>query len=527
MYDLLIKNGLVADGSGAPLQRADVAVRDGRIACVAPGIGGEAKEVVDAAGLIVSPGFIDTHSHDDITILLGLDARAILEQGITTEIAGNCGFSLTPFVPETMVDDLGGEIPPAMEALQQRGGDLAALLEMLREQGTFVNIAFLVGHGTIRGKIMGLDNRAPTEAELEAMKELLRKELRAGALGFTTGLIYPPCCYAGADELVELAKAAAEFPGAIYASHMRNESYEEVAAVQETLELGRASGLPVHISHHKIAGRGNEGMSRTTLRMVNDARARGQRVTLDAYPYDGGATALINALPPKHRSMGPDALLEKLKEPAFRAQVRAELEVVPTDFENLIGMCGMDRILIIGDDGNATTVAQQAAAHGKDPYDEIFDLIVESKGAAGAIYRMISVEDMHNILRHPLVMVGTDASSGELSPAMHPRFRATFPRFLTQFCRDNPWLTLEEGIRKTTGLPADTFGLCGKGYVREGMDADLVLFDYGKLQGAAAYGRGDTPNEGIKAVYIGGTCAVWDGAATGAKAGRTVLRGRR
>ncbi|MBQ1391698.1 MAG: D-aminoacylase [Firmicutes bacterium] len=525
MYDLLIKNGMIVDGSGALPFRGDLAVKDGKIARIAKMIEEEAAEVLDAAGLIVSPGFIDAHSHDDIMVLSGDDAPSILEQGITTEVGGQCGGSLTPFLPET-AEELGVDSNAKMFAgLVAGGGNLAALLKELEHTELPVNIAFLIGHGSIRQAVMGLENRPATPEELNAMKDLLRQELEAGAIGFSTGLIYPPCCYAGPKELVELAKAAAEYPDALYASHMRNESYQVVAAVQETIELGARSGLPVHISHHKIAGKGNEGTSRITLVLISSARAQGQDVTLDAYPYDGGATALINALPPKYRVVGNEALLEQLKDPSFRAQVKAEMEVVPTDFENLIGMCGFDRVLLENADAEGVvSLADLAKAQGKEPFDALFDLIIETKGNAGGIYRMIIEEDMNNILRYPVCSVGIDACREPLNPNMHPRSRASYPRFLARWVREKSWLTLEDGVRKITGLPADSYGLHRKGYLREGLDADLVIFDYATIAGPADYGCGDLPNIGIKAVYVNGTCAVWDGVITGKNAGRPVLR---
>ena len=525
MYDLLIKNGLVADGSGAPLFRADVAVRDGRIAKVAPSIKEGAIETLDADGLTVSPGFIDSHSHDDRTILLGTDSANILLQGITTEITGNCGGSIVPYLPEFFgIGGVGDGQQEKAEGLIRRGGDLPALIAELAEKGMPLNAAFLIGHRNLRVRAMGWEDRKPTAPEMEEMKALLRHEMESGALGLSSGLIYPPGSYAGPEELVGLAASITDYPGAIYCTHMRDEGYYEVDAVREALDLGKEAGIHVHISHHQITGKGNEGLSKITLGMMDDAIAEGQRVTLDAYPYDACATALINCIPPKYRAVGNEAFLEQLKGPDLRARIRADLEVVPTYFDNILGTTGFDKTMTQDSDGSLITLEDLAKKRGLDPYDAFFDLLIETKGTARGIYRMIYAEDMHRILKHPCASLGTDCASMSPAPFNHPRFSAAFPHFLTEFCRDNPWLPLETGIRKATGLAADTFGLTRKGYIKEGLDADLVIFDYAKLEGPASYGHGDLPNEGIKAVYVNGVRAVRDGAVTGKRAGRCVLR---
>lgn len=238
---------------------------------------------------------------------------------------------------------------------------------------------------------------------------------------------------------MELARTAAEYPGAIYCTHMRDESYKEAAAVRETLDLGRDAGIHVHISHHKIEGKGNEGLSRVTLGMVDSAISDGQWVSLDAYPYDACATALINCIPPKYRTVGTEVFLQQLQDPALRARIKNDLAAVPAeDFENLLGMTGFDRTLTQDENGMLVTLEELATRQGKDPYDAFFDRLIETGGTAPGIYREISADDMHDILRHPSVMVGTDCAYVPLSPAMHPRFRASFPHFLTLFCRNRP-----------------------------------------------------------------------------------------
>lgn len=528
MYDILIKNSLVADGSGARLFSADIAVKDGVIARIAPGIEEDAELVLDARGLITAPGFIDAHCHDDFEVLFERSGASILEQGITTEISGHCGESFAPFCGGNLAGFSTEEgldtDNPNFKAFMEGGGDMAAFFDVLETMDLPVNLGLLVGHGNIRELVMGLDDRAPEPDEMDAMKELLCKQIAAGALGFSSGLFYPPGCYARPEEVEELAAVAVEFPGAIYTTHMRNESYDQIAAVKEAITVGEKTGIHVQISHHKIGGKGNEGMSQITLGMINSARAKGQWVTLDAYPYDGGATGLINMLPQQYHTVGKEALLEQLKDPDFRKQVTEELKVVPTYFENLIGMAGLDRILVMDETGEASSIEKIAERRGKDPWDTLFDIIVESNGDVMAINRSQSQSDLDTILRHPAAMVGTDYMRVEPKPGIHPRSRGTFPKYLSRWCRENSWLTIEEGIRKITGLAADSYGLSGKGYIREGMDADLVVFDYDELEGPADYGKGDLPNKGIKAVFVNGVMAVLDGTATGKNAGHVIRK---
>lgn len=525
MYDLLIKNARIADGSGRPLLRGDIAVKDGRFCRVAPEIGETAAEIMEAGGLIAAPGFIDCHSHDDRAMLLGFDAANILEQGITTQITGNCGGSIVPYHPDYLWTSGGKDTSEYVEELVRRGGDLAALKEILSEMTIPVNTAFLIGHRTVRQLVMGLEDREPSEKELAEMQGHLRRGMEEGAFGFSTGLIYPPDVFSSPEELWDFGRVAAEYPGALYTTHMRDEAYDQIAAVQEALDLGAETGLHVHISHHKISGKGNEGMSRETLAMIDGANAEGRRVTLDAYPYDAAATALINCIPPQFRTEGTASLLDRLRDPAFRDEVRKALEPVPADFENNLGMTGFDRTLTATEDGRIASLLSIAEASGKDPYDAFFDILIATEGKALGFYRNISREDMVRILRYPATVVGTDCASRPLDPLMHPRSRASFPHFLDLFCKQNRWMTIEEGIRKATGLAADTFGLARKGYIQEGLDADLVLLDWDRLAGPADYGSGDAPNAGITAVYVNGKCAVRDGVVTGVRAGRCVLRG--
>ena len=529
MYDILIKNGTVVDGTGNAGFQADVAVKDGKIEAVGPSLSGEAKEVIDAAGLIVAPGFIDWHSHSDLTVLMNFDAANILEQGITLEIAGHCGVSVAP-LGEGKVANIGYYAKPEQtEAMTAAGGGYAAFLEEVKKLELPTNITAFVGHGNIRASVIGFEGRAPSESEMAAMKAALDEAMEAGALGLSSGLIYPPGSYSTDEELIELAKESAKYEGAMYATHMRNEGDRVVESVEATLRLGREAGIPVAISHHKVAGQHNKGKSVETLRLMDEAKAAGQVVYLDAYPYDGGSTSLMSSIPPKFAVGGPEALIEKLQDPAIRAEMTALLKEPGADFENLIYGSGLDHVIVASEvktEINGKTLLQLAEESGKDPYDCLYDLLVETKGEVGAVYRMICPWDMENILKYKDTMAGID---GAQSPAReqfdHPRGGATYPRLIGTFCRDKGFYTLEDCIHRFTGKAAAAVGFAQKGILSVGKDADLVIFNFDTISGNADYDCADLPNEGIEYVFVNGVKAVEGGKITGAKGGKVLLRG--
>lgn len=526
MKDLLIQHAVIVDGSGAERYAADILVHDGRIARIGD-IDEPARETINARGLIVSPGFIDWHSHSDFTALLGGAAKNILEQGITLEVAGQCGTSAAP------LDDRGA-IRPFMsdaqrEAIESAPCQFAAFLREVRELPPPTNMAFFVGHGNLRAAVCGYEDRDPTAAELDRMKELLRSAMESGALGFTSGLIYPPGSYAKPWELTELARTAAGYEGAMYATHIRSEGDDVVRAVQEALTLGRDAGIPVTISHHKVGGADNRGKSVETLRLIDAARAAGQRVYLDQYPYAAGATSLISALPPRYAAKGIPAFLKQLEQRSVRDEITALLRKPGVGFENMIYGSGLDGVIIAGElltKESGMTLAQLGKARGQDPYDAMYDLLIESGGEVEAVFKLISPWDVENIMRYPHTMTGTDAFQFD-GPRkhVHPRILATFPKKIGEYCRDKGFFTLEECIRRMTGLPAQCAGFRKKGLIREGMDADIVIFDFDTISGRADHGRGDIPNEGIEYVFVNGVKALEKGKVTGKKGGKVLLRG--
>ncbi len=528
MLDLILKNGTVVDGTGKPRFQADVGVKDGVITAVGNLDGQEAKEVLDIAGLCVSSGFIDWHSHSDLAVLADLDAFNILEQGITFEITGHCGVSLEPYI-----DPKFSAVGPYMSEEQQKsilakGGTAKAVFEEIAKQKLPTNMAFYMGHGNIRGNVMGYDNRKPTDEEMDKMKALVREGMEAGAMGLSTGLIYPPGSYSQPEEIEALCAVVAEYPGSSYTSHMRSEGNGVVESVKETIHVAETCGIPVVISHHKIAGRHNEGKSKETLRLIEEANQRGLKVGLDQYPYDGGATSLLSAMPPKYASKGLDKLVEMLHDPAIRAVIREQLMHDSDEYENLVYGSTPAGIIVASPSHPelaGKTVAEIAEMQNKDPYEVIFDLLCEDGAAVGAIYRMICPWDIENIMQYPRTMVGIDGAHAAAKEKMeHPRGVATYPYILGKYVREKGLLTLELAIRKMTGLAAEMGGFTNKGTVEAGKDADFVVFDADTIAGPADYCAADVDNIGIKYVFVNGVMAVKDGKCTGARGGKMIFR---
>jgi len=532
-YDLIIKNGKIIDGTGNPWFKADIGIVGATIAAVSR-TGGtmEGKRVLDAADKVVSPGFIDTHSHDDAYVLVDPQCSQKVRQGVTTTVTGNCGFSLAP-LSDTHCHDF--RAASALMGGNQLGDDFWSLrdfaqyLARLTAAKPGINVVPLVGHGTIRIALIGYENRAPSESEMAQMKHMTAEAMQAGAFGLSTGLIYVPANYALTGEVVELARVAAAY-GGIYTTHMRSESDYEMAAIDETLKIARQAGIATHISHHKVAGRKNWGNSRLTLKTFADARAAGLVVTWDQYPYRAGSTFLPAALPPHIQAQGARQVAEKLKDPAVRRRIRQEIESgSDSSWENLIGGAGFDNIVVSAaprhPDFVGKSIAAIAAMTGTDPFDVYFDLVVAEQMEAGIVIFMMDDEDIERILKDPVTMIGSDGIPVFGSAKPHPRMTGTFPRILGRYVREKAVITLAEAIRKMTSLPAQTFGLNQKGILRPGMDADLVVFDPDTVVDKGTFEDPLQSPEGIHWVIVNGEIAAEGGKITGATSGKVLRRG--
>jgi N-acyl-D-amino-acid deacylase len=531
-YDTVIRGGRIIDGTGNPWVSGDMAIRGDRIAAIGKVDPASAKRVIDASGLVISPGFIDMLGQSEYSLLIDNRALSKLSQGITSEITGEGG-SVAPQNQRTLA-----QLQPLLDVYQLKVDwtTLDEYFQRLEKNGTPLNLGTYVGAAQVRESVLGDGNRAPNAEELEQMKALVAQAMHEGAFGISTSLIYPPGHYAKTDELIELAKVAAQY-GGIYASHMRSEGQSEVAAVEEALRIGREAHLPVEIFHLKVIGKSRWGSMPKIVAMIQNARDAGQDVTANMYPYLAGGTALASSLPPWVADGGTPKLLERLKDPVIRAKIKQEMNAGDhPDWENLYdGSGGASGVLISGivnpdlKQFDGKTLAEIAKAQKKDPLDALFDLVLGDKAQTGALYFIANEDDLRFGLKQPWTSIGLDAPELSLDgplfePHSHPRAFGSMPRFLGHYVRDEHMLPLEQGIRKITSLPAQRARLRDRGLLKEGYFADITIFDPATIRDRATYENPTQLSEGVKYVFVNGQLECEDGRLTGAKAGR-VLRG--
>lgn len=532
--DLLITNGLIVDGTGRPSYRGDVLVRGDRIELITRGTARRlprARRTIDARGLVVAPGFIDMLGQSEQNLLIDPRAMSKVMQGVTTEVTGE-----------------GGSIAPLNERLVKEDEDFyrrfnltadwrtfAEYFRRVERQGMGLNLATFVGATQVRAYAMGFDNRAPTRAELAEMRRLVAQAMEEGALGLSTSLQYVPARFAKTDEIVELAKVAARY-GGVYATHQRSEANALDSSLAEVFEIARRASIPTEIWHLKTAYKKNWGRMPEVLRRIEKARAEGLQITADVYPYTAASTSLNACLPPWALEGGTERMLARLRDPETRARLKRDISADSNDWENIyLGSGGAEGILV-GSVSNrefealqGQRISQIAAAQNKDALDALFDLILADRGQTGAIYFMMSEDDLRAALRSPFVSICTDsgarATDGPLSGTKsHPRGWGSYPRILSRYVRDEKLLTLEAAIHKMTGLSAARVHLRGRGVLRAGAFADITIFDPELVRDRATFEQPNQYAEGINYVVINGQLAVDGGTRTQALAGR-VLRG--
>ncbi|GAB4482308.1 MAG: D-aminoacylase [Thermodesulfovibrionales bacterium] len=524
-FDLIFTGGMIIDGSGRPGYAADLAVTGDRIAAIGRIDPSDARKTIPVAGLAVAPGFIDAHSHSDFTLLADPRAEGKITQGVTTEINGNCGMSAAPLTAkarerrEPDLRDLG---------IASRWQSLAEYFRLLEYAGPSVNTAFLAGHGNIRGCVVGYEDRRPSDDEIRVMDFLLREALEQGAIGLSTGLIYPPGTYADTDELAHLCSGMSAL-GGIYTSHMRSEGDSLNQAVQEVIEIGARSGVPVHVSHVKTAGEENWHKAESVIEQMENARLNGIRVSCDCYPYTSSSTDLDSILPSWTYDGGNERELERLRNPVTRDRIRAEMS-------GKTGRPGYwDKIVVssVSSGANAwmegKTLAEIGRTIGLDPLDAVFRVLQEEELRVGAIFRSMSEENKRKFLSLPYCMIGSDSSSRSFDGPTrrgkpHPRTFGTFPRFLRRYAIEQGVMELHEAVRRMTSLPAATFGIQGRGLLREGMYADIVVFEPGSVTDMATYEEPFRGPEGIRFVLVNGEPVVAEGRPTGMRPGRVLRR---
>jgi N-acyl-D-amino-acid deacylase len=522
-FDILITRANIVDGTGGPAMNGSVAIRDGQIAAVGA-VTGDAARTIDAAGKVLAPGFIDPHSHSDYALVIDGNAESKIRQGVTTEVIGE-----------------SGSVAPQKPSPDRSWSDFAGYFMALGTSGISVNLLSYVGLGQVREFVMGNAERPPTNAELAAMAGLVSEAMTQGAYGVSTGLIYAPNAYARIDELIALAKPAAA-AGGIYASHLRYDGEKLRDGIDEAIAIGEGAKIPVHVFHLKVTGAPNFGRMKEVIDLMEAARERGLEISADQYPYIASSTGLSQTIPPWAHEGGGAKLAERLKDPETRARIRKEMDDPHPTWENrLISAGSWHNVQIANvpaapgiDSGykryEGRRVDEAAREAGKDPYDFVFDLLIATRGTVGCVWFIIDENDLRVAMRQPWVSIGSDgsalATTGPLRNGVpHPRNFGTFPRVLGKYVRDEHVLSLEEAVHKMSGLTAAQMHIADRGLIREGLAADLVLFDPDTIADKATFEDPFQYPVGITTVIVNGRVVLDNGRHTGQRPG-VVIRGK-
>ena len=530
-YDIVIRDGRIVDGTGSPWYAGDVAIRGGRIAAIGHLADAPARRIVNARGMVVAPGFIDMLGQSELTILVNPHLPSKIFQGITTEITGEGG-SIAP---------LNDAVTQADRVTYQHYGveptwrTFREYFARLRKQGMGINLASYVGATQVRRVVLGDDNRAPTAAELERMKELVRDAMRDGAVGLSTSLQYAPAPYATTEELIALAAEAAKF-GGIYASHIRNEGDSILPALDEAFRIGREARIPVEIWHLKAAGKANWGRMPEIVAHIEQARRSGVDVAADTYAYPAWFNSFSAVIPPWAHDGGDKKMIERLKDPAARARIRRELETPSSEWNNEWQEVAGPESILIGAVQNpklvplqGKNIAEIAKLWNKDPIDTAFDLLIEDEAFTGVAMVGMSEPDVALALQQPWVSICNDSQGtapdgllGKEHP--HPRAYGTFPRILRKYVREEKKLTLEDAIRKFTALPAQRMRFADRGVLKAGMWADVVVFDPETIHDVATFENPNQLSEGMRFVLVNGVPVIDEGKMTNVLPGKVLDR---
>jgi len=530
-YDVIVRGGHVIDGAGNPWFKADVGIRDGRIVRIGNLVGAQAARVIDATGQVVTPGFIDMHTHSEYTLLYDGNAQSKIRQGVTTEVVGE---ATSPGPIE------GPGVEPNQELLKPLGIDLTwstldGYFQRLLKTKSSVNLASYVSACQVRYDVVGYENRPPKPEELEKMRQLVASTMEQGAVGLADAL-EATCGYAKTDELIEEAKVVSRY-GGIYGTHLRGEGDKVLDSIREAIEIGEKANVPVEIFHIKVAGSNNWGRMPELVALINSARARGVDINANQYPYIAANHPTLPLLPPWALEGGVDKTMERLRDAQLRGRIKHDIENGLPDWNsNYVRQSGGWQGIVIG----ATHTAKNASLPGKtleengrirekDPADAFFDLLLEEHGQVTCMPFMMNEKDVQTALHEPWVDIASDGSSlateGVLAAGHpHPRNFGTFPRVLGHYVRDEKVLTLEDGVRRMTSLPAQRLGLKDRGLLREGYWADVVVFDPNRISDKATFASPEQYPEGIDYVIVNGRVVIDQGKHTGERAGKA-LRG--
>jgi N-acyl-D-amino-acid deacylase len=527
-FDIIIRGGTVYDGSGRPPVKTDVGIKGDRIAAIGNLSRASATTVVDANGLAVAPGFINMLSHSESSLIVDARSLSELKQGVTTQIFGELSMGPLNDEMKRRLREQQGDVKYDIEWTT-----LAEYLNYLEKRGIPQNVASFIGAATLREYVIGLEDKPPTPAQLDQMRELVRREMESGALGITTALIYPPAFFAKTDELIELCKVAAKYKGK-YTTHMRSEGNQLIEAVQETIRISREAGLPAEIYHLKASGEANWPKMDQVIKMIEDARRQGLKISANMYTYPAGGTGLDAAMPPWVWDGGREAGYKRLQDPATRKKIADAVRTPTNEWENLYLLAGSpERILLASFKSEklkpftGKTLAEVARLRGEDPVETIMNLVLEDRSRIGTIYFLMSEDNIKKQIRQPWVSFGSDAASiapegNFLKSAAHPRAYGNFARLLGKYVREEKVISLTEAIRRLSGLPATNLGLDHRGFLKQGMFADVVVFDPQTIADRATFGNPHQLSVGVKNVFVNGVQVLKDGEHTGAKPGKAL-----
>lgn len=528
---MLIKNATIIDGSGKPAYKSNLLIKDDKIDKIGEIAEVDVDRVIDAKGLAVAPGFIDTHSHSDLDVLLHPHVMPKIMQGITTEFLGQDGVSMAP-LPRKYISDWRKNIAGldgVSDEIDWNYETTDNYLKMIEKVGPGVNECYLVPHGNIRMEAMGLDNRQPNDEEIEKMKEITRREMEAGAFGLSTGLIYIPCAYSESKEIIEMCKVVAEYDG-VFVIHQRSEADTIIDSMNEVIEIGRKSGVRVHWSHFKVAGKKNWDKIDTVLKQLEEARKEGIIVSFDQYPYVAGSTMMGAILPPWVHDGGTNKVIERLKDAEMRKKMRYDMENGIHGWDNFIDFAGFENIYVTSvvteknKDAVGLSITELAKLRNVDPYTAAFDLLMEEENAVGMVDFYGQEDHVKLFMARPEMNACTD---GLLAPGKpHPRLYGSFPRILGKYVREEKVMSLEEAVRKLTSKAAEAMNLKDRGLLKEGYYADITIFNPDTI-----IDKGDFINpiqypEGIEYVIVNGKVAVEHGKHTDILNGK-VIRNKR
>lgn len=544
MFDYLIINAIVYDGASydaisSDKSRVNVGISDDLIAWIGSGIP-SAKTIIDAKGCILCPGFIDTHTHSEFSLLADGRALSRITQGVTTEINGNCGLSAAPLLGEAYEHRL-----PELRNLdvhRHKWRNFGEFFQILLKQGIAVNFATLIGQGNIKASVIGYSSKTPSKAEMSKMKALIKEEA-AYIKGLSTGLIYPPGVFTKTDEIIELMSYLFTInPQSLYASHIRSEGNKLIEAVTEAIDIGRQSGVGIHISHLKTAGIDNWHKIDKVISLIEEGNVSDPSIegctqnplkysiTCDRYPYTASCTDLDTILPPWTYEGGTIEEIKRLEDIEIRERIRKEIGERGDDYWKGVMVSSINNPKNAWMSGERLfDIAQRLKSQGcsqiKSPIDALFEIIISEHAQTGAIFFSMNEDNLRRFLKLPYLMIGSDSSARPFAKANglpHPRAFGTFPRFLSRYVRDEGLLTIGEAINKITLLPARRFNILNRGMIKEGYFADLTIFDYSKIGDLAQYKDPFHRSEGISYVFVNGIPAVWEGEVSGRLAGRIV-----